>query len=172
MRSTDSRIWLKPVRTLTCSSLDCRNRTTTWPGGASRLSIANIDSLLACTKVNNNTVRLAAGAFSNQGYIVCVPGGQTADLTVTSGTSGQYRKDYVVAEFVRGGGAVADAHVFMVIAGTPAASAGAAAYPTLTQNNLATGGTTRQEPLYGLLIEGTTLNATITRIAPLSGTYA
>jgi hypothetical protein len=134
--------------------------------------IGNIDGKLACTKVDNNTVRLSSGVFFNQGYRVVVPGGQTADLTVTSGTSGQYRRDYVVAEFVRGGGAVADAHVFKVIAGTPAASAAAAAYPTLTQNNLAAGGTTRQEALYGLLIEGTTLNATITRIAPLSGTYA
>jgi len=134
--------------------------------------IGNIDGKLACTKVNDNTVRLSSGVFSNQGYMVCVPGGETADLTVTSGTSGQYRRDYVVSEFVRGGGATADAHVFKVIAGTPAASEGAAAYPTLTQNDLTAGGATRQEPLYGLLIQGTTLSSTITRIAPLSGTYA
>lgn len=139
-------------------------------GGTS--CIGSGDDQLACAKVDNNTVRLSPGVFSNQGYMVCVPGGETADLTVTSGTSGMYRRDYVVAEFVRGGGATADAHVFKVISGTPAASAGAAAYPSLTQNDLTAGGSTRQEPLYGLLIEGTTLSATITRIAPLSGTYA
>lgn len=134
--------------------------------------IGNCDNKLACTKVNDNTVRLASGIFSNQGYMICVPGGETEDLTVASGTSGQYRRDYVVAEFVRGGGDTPDTHVFKVIAGTPAASEGAANYPTLTQDDLTAGGSTRQEPLYGLLIQGTTLSSNIVRIAPLSGTYA
>ena len=60
--------------------------------------------MLACSLVDNNTVRLASGTFVNQGYIVCVPGGSYEDLTVESGTQNMYRKDLLVAEFARGGG--------------------------------------------------------------------
>ena len=134
--------------------------------------ITEADNVLACTKIDNNTVRLDSGSYVNQGYVVCVEGGTTADLTVTSGSVGYYRKDYVVAEFTRGGGETADAHVFKVVAGTPAETEGAAVYPTLTADSLiGGGGTTRQEALYGLAISGTTLSATITRIADYVGSY-
>jgi len=134
--------------------------------GGSGITLA--DNLLACTIVNDNTVRLASGQFSNQGYMIAVTGGSTADLSVDSGSAGEYRHDLVVAEFVRGGGDVADTHVFTVIKGTPAASESAAEDPALTQNDLATGGSTRQEPLYRLVINGTTL-AAVQRVANYVG---
>ena len=77
-----------------------------------RSGITEGDEMLACSLVDNNTVRLASGTFVNQGYIVCVPGGSYEDLTVESGTQNMYRKDLLVAEFARGGGSAADTHVF------------------------------------------------------------
>lgn len=134
--------------------------------GGSGITLA--DNALACTIVNNNTVRLASGQFSNQGYMISVVGGTTEDLAVVSGTAGAYRHDLVVAEFVRGGGSVADAHVFKVIKGTDAATGSDAADPALTQNDLSTGGSTRQEPLYRIKLNGTTISA-IERVANYVG---
>lgn len=130
--------------------------------------ITQADNMLACTKVNNNTVRLASGQYSMQGYMIAVTGGTTADLTVESGVAGAYRKDLVIAEFVRGGGDVADQFVFRVLKGTEAATESDAVDPTLTQNDLISGGTTRQEALYRLAINGETLS-TITRVANYIG---
>ena len=76
-----------------------------------------------------------------------------------------------MAEYVVGGGDTSDVHVLKGIKGTQ--TAGAAADPTLEQDDLtaATAGDKRQEPLYRLTINGTTLSATIDRIAPYVGSY-
>lgn len=134
--------------------------------GGSGITLA--DNQLACTKVNDNAVRLASGVYSIQGYLLSVQGGTVADFTVDSGSAGAYRHDLLVAEFTRGGGAVADNLVFRVIKGTNATSAGAAADPELAQDDLATGGSRRQEALYRLIISGTDL-ASIERVANYIG---
>jgi len=134
--------------------------------GGSGITLA--DNKLACTIVNNNTVRLASGQYSNQGYMLSVVGGTTEDLTVDSGTAGAYRIDLVVAEFTRGGGSVADTHVFKILKGTDSSTASGAVDPALTQDNLATGGNSRQEALYRLRINGTTI-ASVERVASYVG---
>ena len=106
--------------------------------------------------------------YSNQGYLVSVVGGTTADLTVVSGTVGAFRKDMVVADFIRGGGDTPDSHVFRVVKGTDAASDDLAADPTLTQNDLAAGGAQRQEALYRRHLNGTVIQS-VERVAPYIG---
>ena len=131
------------------------NRAWLGNGGS---GIEDVDNLLACTKVDNNTVRLASGRYAMQGYELCVENGTTEDLSVDSGTAGQYRRDYVVAHFTRGGGAVSDTLAFEILKGTPAASLATAEYPALPQeDDLSNGGTERYEAIYGLLISETTL---------------
>ena len=131
--------------------------------GVSGITLA--DNELALTVINNNTVRLSSGAYSMQGYLISVQGGTTADLTVESGSAGAYRHDLVVADFSRGGSDVADTFVFAVVKGTNAVSADAAADPTLTQNDLAAGGSRRQEAIYRLIINGTEIAAVERRTA-------
>ena len=128
------------------------------------------DEMLACSIIDNNTVRLASGTYVNQGYLVCVPGGSYENLNVQSGTQNLFRKDLVVAEFTRGGGTSADTHVFKVIKGTAAASEAAAALPSLTKEDLSKGGSRRQEALFQININGLSI-ASITRIAPYVGSY-
>jgi len=132
--------------------------------GGSGITFA--DDQLACTVVNNNTVRLAAGAYTMQGYIIVVQGGTVADLTVDSGSAGAYRHDLVVADFIRGGGAVADQFTFHVVKGTNAASAQNAEDPALIQDDLTAGGSQRQEALYRLIINETAIVG-VERIAQL-----
>lgn len=126
------------------------------------------DNKLVCTIVNDNTVRLASGVYSMQGYLIAVVGGTTADITVESGTAGAYRHDLLVADFVRGGGDMADQFIFHTVKGADAASAAAAADPTLIQNDLISSGSQRQEALYRLIINGSTLES-VERVASYIG---
>ena len=132
--------------------------------------ITDADERLAATIVDNNTVRLASGLYSNQGYLHVVPAGETLSLTIGSGTAGVYRKDLIVSEFVRGGGDTADTLHFKVVQGTEASSLAEAQRPTLTQDNIAAGGSTRQEALYEVVISGTTIQE-VNRIADYSGSF-
>ena len=111
---------------------------------------------LACVKVDNNTVRMSAGAYNLSGHLLGIAKGTTEDLTIDSGTSGQNRNDLIVAEFVRnGGGLGVDTLHFTVVKG--ASTSGTAADPALTQQDINAAGITRQEALYRVRLSGTTL---------------
>lgn len=128
--------------------------------------ILESDDMLACTIIDNNNVQLASGMYSNQGYLLSVPGGSTETLSVVSGTEGLYRKDLLVADFTRGGDTVPDTHEFSVIAGEPAASLATAEDPTLTQQEIKDGGTRRQEALYRIVLYGLQI-ISIVRLSPI-----
>ena len=134
--------------------------------GGSGITLA--DNMLACTITDNNTVTLASGVYSNQGYLIAVEGGSSAALSVVSGTVGAFRKDLVIADFIRGGGDTPDSHVFRVLKGTDAASDAAAQDPALVQGDLRAGGSQRQEALYRLHLNGTTI-ASVERVANYIG---
>ena len=134
--------------------------------GSSGITLA--DNQLVCTIVNDNTVRLASGLYSMQGYMLSVQAGTSQDLTIDSGSAGAYRHDLIVADFVRGGGNTADAFVFKIVKGTNATSAGAAADPVITQDDLRNGGSHRQEILYRVIISGTEISA-VERVASFVG---
>lgn len=129
--------------------------------GASGIVKAYSD--LACTKVSDNAVQLAAGLYNLSGYLVEVAKGTTVNLAIDSGTAGQNRNDTIAAEFVRnGGGAGIDTLAFVVVKGT--STSGTPADPTLTQQDINGAGVTRQEALWRVKIVGTTLT-TIERVA-------
>ena len=134
--------------------------------GGSGITFA--DNLLACTIINNNTIRMASGVYSVQGYLICIPGGTSENLIVESGAAGAYRHDLVIAEFIRGGGETADAFSFRVLKGASANSADTAVDPQLVQGDLTNGDTQRQEALYRLIISGETLTS-VERIANFIG---
>ena len=113
---------------------------------------------LACVKVDNNTVRMSAGAYNLSGHLLGIAKGTTEDLTIDSGTSGQNRNDLIVAEFVRnGGGLGVDTLHFAVVKG--ASTSGTAADPALTQQDINAAGVTRQEALYRVKVTGTEITA-------------
>lgn len=116
--------------------------------------ILQADNMLACSIVDNNTIRLQSGMYCNQGYLVCIPSGRSETFTLVSGTQGAFRKDLLIAEFTRGGGDTPDSHVFSVVRGTEAASLASARDPELTQQDLSLDGTFRQEALYRVIFNG------------------
>ena len=134
--------------------------------GSSGITLA--DNQLAATIVNDNTVRLASGLYSMQGYMLAVQSGTVQDLTVDSGSAGAYRHDLIVADFTRGGGSTADTFVFKIVKGTNASSAAAAVDPAITQDDLTQGGSHRQEIVYRIIIAETAIES-VARVAAYIG---
>lgn len=126
-----------------------------------RSGILPTGNQLAAQKINNNTIRLSSGDYSNQGYIIRVPGGESVDLTVENGYQDLKRYDLLISEFRRT--ASGESHEFKVIKGTAALSP---SVPTLTQGNLNNGAELRQEAIYLIKINGLNIE-TITRQASI-----
>ena len=120
-------------------------------------SASGILGSLSCVRVDDNTVRLSGGGVSNRGYILYVPVGETAELSIDSGTAGYNRIDTVAAVFTKGGGNVADTHVFSIIKGTPVT--GTPAAPALTSSNLTSAGNVNQLALFYVRITGTAITS-------------
>ena len=127
-------------------------------------SASGILGSLSCVRVDDNTVRLSGGGVSNRGYILYVPVGETAELSIDSGTAGYNRIDTVAAVFTKGGGNVADTHVFSIIKGTPVT--GTPAAPALTSSNLTSAGNVNQLALFYVRITGTAITS-ISRAAAM-----
>lgn len=132
--------------------------------------ITAADNKLACTKVDDGHVIIASGVFCNQGYMLSVEGGTSQTIDIPSNAAGTFRQDYVIAEFNRGGGSVADTHELKILTGTPNASEASALPPGLIKNDLAAGGAKRQEALFLIKMSGATL-LSIERVAPYIGNY-
>ena len=133
--------------------------------------ITDADNRLAATRKSDTSVQVDTGVFSNQGYMLRVDSAIT--LPVDMGQAGYYRKDLIIAEYVTGGGNVSDTHVIRVLKGTQAATESQATDPALIQQDLRNGSANskRQEALYRLRINGTTLEVNIERIAPYIGGF-
>lgn len=118
--------------------------------------ITRADERLSAEIINNTTIRLHSGVFSNSGYMHIIPKGTSEDLTIASGMTGVYRRDLIVSEFARGGGSSSDTLEFKVIRGTEVNSQQDAVAPTLTKQDIGSSvGTVNQEPIYEIVINGT-----------------
>ena len=109
---------------------------------------------LSCVKVDDNTVRLSNGGVSNKGFILWIPNGETVELAVDNGEPGMSRVDIVAAAFTKGGGEVADTHIFRIIKGTAAASNPAAPAVTTVPMAQLTAGSTLELALFYVNITG------------------
>ena len=107
------------------------------------------DNLLA-TKVSNNIVTIAPGAFSIQGHFGNVVYGTTEPMTIENGTAGQKRNDLICAKFKRTNDT--DVISLAVVKGTNDPST--PVDPTITQQDLLTGGTERLFPLWRVSLDG------------------
>ena len=108
---------------------------------------------LTCVKVDNNTVRLSGGGVMNRGHILRIPADEVLDLSVDSGTAGYKRYDVVAAEFVKGGGEVADSFEIKIVKGESSSTIPQA--PTMVTSDLIDSGDVNQIALFKLWINGT-----------------
>ena len=159
------------IRNSATADVSAENMAAAFHAMIGSSGILNRFNNLACTKLTDNSVRLDSGVYSLRGFLLHVEPGTTVNLAIDSGTAGQKRNDLIVAELVKnGGGTGVDTLQFKVIKG--ASTSGTPADPALTQQDVnASAGTTCQEALYRVKLDGVTIT-TIEAVASLIGNAA
>lgn len=155
------------IRNTTTADISAENMAAVFHAIVGKSGIVKGFNDLACTKINDNSVQLASGVYALKGFMLHVESGTAITLPVDSGTAGQNRNDLLVAELVKnGGGAGVDTLQFRVLKGT--STSGTAVDPTLTQQDVNGIGTTQQEAVYRIKLNGTAI-VTIELVAGLIG---
>ena len=108
---------------------------------------------LQCVRINANAVQISGGGVMNRGHILRIPADEVLELTVDSGTAGYKRYDVVAAEFVKGGGEVADSYEIKIVKGESSSTIPQA--PTMVTSDLIDSGDVNQVALFKLWINGT-----------------
>lgn len=110
--------------------------------------------------VNDNKIKIKDGVYSLQGHMIRIHEGTDLELTVNSGTLGVKRIDLLVVTYEKNiNNQEDDVFKFEVVQGDAIASnEGNPTPPNITQNNLLEGGIKRQEVLYELHLNETTLS--------------
>ena len=118
--------------------------------------VSTIGQACKATVLSNNKVRVADGVICVGGHMARIPYGEYEDCEIMNGQSGKNRNDIIVAKFETTGTGGIDAMTCEVIQGTAGETA---TDPELTQDDIYTGGKTRELPLYRVKIEGLSIVA-------------
>lgn len=118
-----------------------------WGDGVAILTNGN---KLSATIVDNNTVRIADGDLVFQGRHALVEPNTYEDMTITTGSAGQNRKDLICVQYKLTSGV--ESMSLVVKKGT--ATSGTAQDPSYTQGVIRTGAVLAEYPLYRVNISG------------------
>lgn len=124
--------------------------------------VYDVDGKLACTVVGSNTVEVATGAMSTQGYFSRVDIAE--QLTIDSGSPGYKRNDLVVARYELGEGNV-QSMTLAVVKGTPTTQA-TATDPDITEGSIDGGDVLAEFAIWRIPIDGTSVGTPV-RVLPL-----
>lgn len=131
--------------------------------------ILNVGSKLAATVQSSTEVRISDGVVSNQGCLGIIESGSYDSLTITPGTSGMQRRDYIVARYIRDAETNVESLTLMVLEGTPASSS--PANPSYYSGSIAGGDSPVDAILYRINYNGVN-TPTITQMASSVRTQA
>jgi hypothetical protein len=109
--------------------------------------ILPIGGRMAISKTSDNEVVLQSGAFAMQGFVISIPDAES--FTIASGVQGKKRLDLIVAEYIKG--TPRSSYQLKVVQGTQGDDY---VTPSLTTQDLHAGGTTRQEAIAQVKLNG------------------
>lgn len=118
--------------------------------------VSTIGQACKATILSNNKVRVADGVICVGGHMARIPYGEYEDCEIMNGQSEKNRNDIIVAKFETTGTGGIDTMTCEVIQGTAGETA---TDPELAQDDIYTGGKTRELPLYRVKIEGLSIVA-------------
>ena len=113
--------------------------------------VLNVGKCLKCEVTSNNKVKILDGAFEINGHFARIPHGGYVEATITNGSGNMNRHDIVVA-VLRKNAVTGDKVTIEVKRGTPVN--GEALDPELIQEDVYSGGKTRELPLYKVVLKG------------------
>lgn len=126
-------------------------------GGSGRLPV--YDKFAA--SILNNEIVISSGIFSNQGYEIEIPEGETETFSITTESAGIKRYDLIVSELARDSDGT-ETHAVKIVSGTAAISP---TMPELTTGDFKGGEDLRQEMIHCILVDGT--SASVVSSAPV-----
>lgn len=118
--------------------------------------VSTIGQQCAATVISNNKVRIADGVICVGGHFGRIPYGEYVDCEIENGATGVKRNDIIVARFETTGTGGIDTFTCAVVKGTAGTTA---TDPTITKNDLYSGGALYELPLYRVKIEGLSITA-------------
>ena len=119
--------------------------------------VTAVGNRLAASIVDANTIRLADGALFLQGLFACIPTGQYADVSITSGSQGQNRLDLIGFQYTKNVATGQETGTFVAIKGTPVT--GTPQAPAYTAGDCLSGDVSAFLPLYLVRLTGLTLES-------------
>lgn len=127
--------------------------------------ILNVGSLFAAQIATANTVTIADGVLVMDGAQVEIEPNSPETVTIESAAAGTYRRDVIAVEYSKDASGIETAEL-VVVAGTSASTAAAAARPAAETGDIISGDATARMALYEVLVEGVAI-AECTLIAPI-----
>ncbi len=115
--------------------------------------VINAGNCLAASYSDTNILHISDGEMLIQGHHARIDVGDYEEVTLTAGTSGMYRKDYIAAQYEKASDGTESVTVVDIV-GTTASSESTASLPTLTQEDLTNYGSIRQVALYTVTFSG------------------
>ena len=125
--------------------------------------VLNYGSKLEASFASTNQVRVRDGILLMQGRQIRINSGSYVDLTIDNGATGYYRNDLIVARYTKASSTGVESANLVVVKGTPATTASAAADPSYVSADIASGATQNDMPLYRVRIE----NLNLVELVPL-----
>lgn len=110
---------------------------------------------LSATIIDNNTIRVADGDVVFQGRHALIEPNTYEDISITTGASGQNRKDLICVQYKLTGGV--ESMNLVVKQGT--ATSGTATDPSYTEGTIRTGAVLAEAPLFRVNISGITISS-------------
>ena len=124
--------------------------------------VYDVDGKMACTVADSNTLEIATGAMSVQGYFSRIDIAE--QLTIDSGSPGYKRNDLVIARYELGDGNV-QTMTLAVVKGTPTTTA-TATDPDLVEGSIDGGDILAEFAIWRIPIDGTTVGTPV-RVLPI-----
>ena len=118
--------------------------------------VLDVGNKFAATIIDNNTVRISDGDLVIQGHQARIRSNDYEEVTIDNGTPDQKRNDLIVARYQKNTTTGIESITLEVVKGTPGATA---VDPDVVQEDLSTGGTQRDFPLYRVSLNGLVLES-------------
>ena len=118
--------------------------------------VLDVGNKFAATIIDNNTVRIMDGDLIIQGHQGRIRANDYEEVTIDNGTPGQKRNDLIVARYQKNTTTGIENITLEVVKGTPGETA---TDPDIIQEDLSTGGTQRDFPLYRVSLNGLVLES-------------
>ena len=113
--------------------------------------VLNVGSVLKHTVISNNLIKIADGDVMIQGHQGRTKANDYTEVTIDNGTAGMKRHDLIVARYEKNVETGIESINLVVMKGIAATTA---VDPEIIQENISTGGTRRDFPLYRVKLNG------------------